>query len=139
MFERFDDAARRVIVLADAEARGLSHHSIDTGHLLLGLLRESDGAAARALTGLGIGYDAVHARVAESGGRSAEPVPEHMPFTDATKQSLQSCFEESLRLRNKTIGTEHILLGLVREENDATRMLADMGADAQRVRDQVLG
>ena len=66
MFERFDDAARRVIVLADAEARGLNHHSIDTGHLLLGLLRESDGAAARALTGLGIGYDAVLARVAES-------------------------------------------------------------------------
>jgi ATP-dependent Clp protease ATP-binding subunit ClpC len=139
MFGLFDDAARRVVVIAQDEARKLNHHSIHTEHLLLGLLREGHGVAARALTGLGIGYDAVLARVEETVGRGAEPAPDHVPFTEAAKRAVEHCLEEALGLRHNHIGTEHILLGLVRDENDAARMLAGMGAGAQRVRERVLG
>jgi ATP-dependent Clp protease ATP-binding subunit ClpC len=139
MFGLFDDAARRVVVIAQDEALKLNHHSIDTEHLLLGLLREGHGVAARALAGLGIGYDAVLAQVEETVGRGAEPTPGHVPFTAAAKRAVEYCLEESLALRHDHIGTEHILLALVREENDATRILAGMGAGAQRVRERVLG
>ena len=138
MFQRFDIAARRVVVIAQDEARKLSHKSIDTDHLLLGLLREGEGVAARALTGLGIGYDNVLARVEETLGRGAEPTPGHVPFTEAAKGALEHSLKESIGLRHKYIGTEHILLGLL-HDSKAARMLADLGADAQRVREQVLG
>ncbi len=138
MFERFDNAARLVVTLAQDEASKLNHNYIDTEHFLLGLLREGSGIAATALVGLGIGYDAVLARVEETVGRGAEPQKGHVLFTEATKRAMQSCFEESLRLRHNYMGTEHILLGLVRDENNANRILADMGAGAQRVRERVL-
>ena len=138
MFERFDNAARRVIPLAQDEASTLNHNYIDTEHLLLGLLREGSGIAATALIGLGIGYDAVLARVEETVGRGAQPAKGHVPFTEAAQRAMESCFLESLRLRHNRIGTEHILLGLVRDENNATRILADMGAGTQRVRERVL-
>jgi ATP-dependent Clp protease ATP-binding subunit ClpC len=138
MFGLYDDAARRVVIIAQDEARKLNHHSIDTEHLLLALLREGRGVAARALTGLGIGYDAVLARVEETVGRGAEPTPGHMPFTESAKRAMQYCLEESLGLRHNHIGTEHILLALVRDENAAARILAGMGAAAQRVRERVL-
>ncbi len=138
MFKGFDIAARRVVIMAQDEARKLNHHSIDTEHVLLGLLREGHGVAARVLTGLGIGYDAILARVEATVGRGAEPAPGHVPFTEATKRAMQYCLEESLRLKHNHIGTEHILLALVRDENDAARMLADMDVDAQRVRERVL-
>ncbi len=104
---------------------------------MLGLLREGDGVAARALTTLGIGYDAVLERVEESVGRSAEPAEGHVPFTESSRLVMQYCLEESVGLRHDHIGTEHILLALVHDENDAARMLADMGADAPLVRERV--
>jgi ATP-dependent Clp protease ATP-binding subunit ClpC len=136
MFERFDNSARRVIVLAQDEARKLNHPYIGTEHLLLGLLRQ-DGVAARALTGLGIDYDAVLARVEQAMGRGATPTPSHIPFTPATKRAMERSFEASLALKHSHIGPEHLLLGLVRDENEATAMLADLGADAQRIRDSL--
>jgi ATP-dependent Clp protease ATP-binding subunit ClpC len=136
MFERFDDSAKRVIVLAQEEARKLDHPFIGTEHLLLALLRQ-DSAAARALTGLGIGYDAVLARVEQALGRGATPTPSHIPFTPATKRAVERGFEASVALKHRHIGPEHLLLGLVRDENEATGMLADLGADAQRIRDSL--
>ena len=137
MFERFDDAARRVIVFSQDEARKLSHHFIGTEHLLLALLREGHGVAATALTNLGVGYDAVLARVDASLGRGTTPTPSHLPFTEATKRAMEHSFEESVERGHNHVGTEHLLLGLIRTENEATAMLADMGVDAQRVRDSV--
>jgi ATP-dependent Clp protease ATP-binding subunit ClpC len=139
MFERFTDEARRVIVLAQEEARKLNHAFIDTHHFLLGLLREGHGVAARALTDLDIGYDAVLARVEDALGRGTEPTPSHLPFTEAAKQATEHSLAESLGLGHNYIDTEHLLLALVRDENDATRMLSAMGADQQRVREHVLG
>jgi ATP-dependent Clp protease ATP-binding subunit ClpC len=137
MFERFDDAARRVIVLTQDEARKLNHHFIGTEHLLLALMREGHGAAAAALTGLGLSYDAVLARVDASLGRGATPTPSHLPFTEGTKRAIEHGFEASLGRGDAHIGTEHLLLGLVRDDNEATAMLADLGVDAQRVRDSL--
>jgi ATP-dependent Clp protease ATP-binding subunit ClpC len=133
MFERFDDSARRVIVLAQDEARKLNHPFIGTEHFLLGLLRQ-DGVAARALTGLGIDYDAVRARVEQTMGRGTEPTPGHIPFTPTSKRALELSLDESVRLGHGHIGPEHLLLGLVRDQNEAAGMLADLGADARRVR-----
>ena len=139
MFERFTDQARRVIILAQDEARKLSHQFIGTEHFLLGLLHEhSEGVAARALADLGIGYDAVLALVEQALGRGTEPTSGHVPFTADAKRAMEGSLRESIGRRHSYIGPEHLLLGLVRDENDATRMLADLGADAQRVRDQVL-
>ena len=138
MFERFNHAARHVIVLAQEEAREFNHHSIDTQHLLLGVLRVRDGVAASALASLGIGYDVVLARVEDTYGRGAEPTPSHIPFTEAAKKAVEHSLEESLELRHNYIGAEHILLALVRDQNDASRMLADLGADAHQVRERVL-
>jgi ATP-dependent Clp protease ATP-binding subunit ClpC len=134
MFERFDDSAKRVVVLAQEEARGLNHPFIGAEHFLLGLLRQ-EGAAASALSGLGIGYDAVLARVEQSIGRGATPTPSHIPFTPAAKRALERSFEASVALKHSHIGPEHLLLGLVRDENEAAGLLADMGADARRIRD----
>jgi len=138
MLERFNDGARRVIVLAQEEARKLNHHFIGAQHVLLGLLREGHGVAARALTDLNIGYDAVLARVEAALGRGTEPTPSHLPFTEGAKHAVEHCLADSLELGHNYIGTEHLLLALVRDENDAARMLTDLGADPPRVRERVL-
>ena len=138
MLERFNDGARRVIVLAQEEARKLNHHFIGAQHVLLGLLREGQGVAARALTDLNIGYDAVLARVEAALGRGTEPTPSHLPFTEGAKHTVEHSLAESLELGHNYIGTEHLLLALVRDENDAARMLTDLGADPPRVRERVL-
>jgi ATP-dependent Clp protease ATP-binding subunit ClpC len=138
MFGRFSDEARRVIILAADEGRKLNHQVIDTHHLLLGLLREGDGVAARALTSLDVGYDAALVRVEAALGRGPESTPSHVPFTEAAKQAMKQSLTESLALGHNSIGPEHLLLGLVHDENDAARMLTDMGAEPSRVRERVI-
>jgi ATP-dependent Clp protease ATP-binding subunit ClpC len=138
MLQRFDDAARRVVVLANDEARKLNHQAIDTRHVLLGVLRESRGVAATTLTGLGIGYGAAFGRVEAIAGRGTEPTPSHVPFTEDARRALERSLEESLGLGHDYIGPEHILLALMRDENDAARMVSDLGAEPQDVRDRVL-
>ena len=138
MFERFDTAARRVVILAQDEARKLNHHTLDTQHVLLGLHRESHGVAAKALTSLGIDYDAIFALVQDGQGRGAEPTSGHIPFTEAVERAMEYSLEESLELRHDSIGPEHMLLALVRDQNNASRMLAAMGADGKQVRERVL-
>src|SRR6266700_6958296 len=141
MFERFTDRARQVVVLAQEEARLLNHNRIGTEHLLLGLLREGEGVAAKARTSLRIDLGAVRERVEEKVGRSsAEPRAGHIPFTSRAKLVLELALREALQLGHNYIGTEHILLGLVREgEGVAAQVLVELGADLNRVRQQVIG
>ncbi len=115
MFERFTDRARRVVVLAQEEARMLDHNWIGTEHLLLGLIREGDGVAAKALESLGISLQAVRHEVEEIIGRGEQVPSEVIPFTPRSKKVLELSLRESLQLGNNYIGTEHILLGLMRE------------------------
>ena len=140
MFERFTDRARRVVVLAQEEARLLGHNYIGTEHLLLGLLRESDGVAGRTLDALGISLDAVRTRVEEIIGRSSQPLPGgQMPFTPRAKKALELSLREALNLGHNYIGTEHLLLGLIREgEGVAPQVLVGMGAELAAVRRTVV-
>src|SRR5215469_18356257 len=139
MFERFTDRARRVVVLAQEEARMLDHGYIGTEHLLLGLIHEGDGVAARSLETMGINLDGVRQQVEEIIGRGKEPAAGHIPFTPRAKRVLELSLRESGQLGHNYIGTEHILLGLVREgEGVAAQVLVKLGADLNRVRQMVI-
>ncbi len=139
MFERFTDRARRVIVLAQEEARMLNHNYIGTEHILLGLVREGEGVAAEALESLGISLDAVRQQVEEIIGQGQEAPSGHIPFTPRAKKVLELSLRESLQLGHNYIGTEHILLGLIREgDGVAAQVLVRLGADLNRVRHQVI-
>jgi ATP-dependent Clp protease ATP-binding subunit ClpC len=139
MFERFTDRARRVVVLAQEEARMLNHNYIGTEHLLLGLIHEGEGVAAKALESLGISLEAVRQQVEEIIGRGPQAPSGHIPFTPRAKKVLELSLRESLQLGHNYIGTEHILLGLVREgEGVAAQVLVRLGADFSRVRQQVI-
>jgi ATP-dependent Clp protease ATP-binding subunit ClpA len=139
MFERFTDRARRVVVLAQEEARMLDHNYIGTEHILLGLLREGEGVAVKALESLGISLQAVRQQVEEIIGRGQQVPSEVIPFTPRSKKVLELSLREALQLGSRFIGTEHILLGLIREgDGVAAQVLVKLGADLNRVRQQVL-
>jgi ATP-dependent Clp protease ATP-binding subunit ClpC len=139
MFERFTDRARRVVVLAQEEARLLNHNYIGTEHILLGLIHEGEGVAAKALESLGISLEAVRAQVEEIIGQGQSAPTGHIPFTPRAKKVLELSLRESQQLRHGNIGTEHILLGLLREgEGVAAQVLVKLGADLPRVRQQVI-
>src|SRR2546430_7223174 len=139
MFERFTDRARHVIVLAQEEARLLNHAYIGTEHLLLGLVHEGEGVAAQALQALDISLSAVRTEVEAIIGRG-EGVPSgHIPFTPRAKKVLELSLREALHLDHNYIGTEHILLGLIREqEGVAAQVLVKLGARQERVREKVV-
>jgi ATP-dependent Clp protease ATP-binding subunit ClpA len=140
MFERFTDRARRVIVLAQEEARLLNHDYIGTEHLLLGLAHEGQGVAAKALESLGISLEAVRAQVEQVIGQGQRAPTGHIPFTPQAKKALELSLREATQLGHNYIGTEHILLGLIREgEGVAAQVLVKLGADLPRVRQQVIG
>ncbi|HEV2452300.1 MAG TPA: Clp protease N-terminal domain-containing protein, partial [Streptosporangiaceae bacterium] len=139
MFERFTDRARRVIVLAQEEARQLGHNYIGTEHLLLGLIDEDEGVAAKALQELGIGVEAVRHKVEEIIGRGEGASAGHIPFTPRAKKVLELSLRESVQLGHHYIGTEHILLGLIREGDDVgAKVLTQLGVDLNTVRQQVV-
>jgi hypothetical protein len=139
MFERFTDRARRVVVLAQEEARLLNHNYIGTEHILLGLIQEREGVAAKALESLDISLEAARAQVKEIIGHGAETPSEHIPFTPRAKKVLELSLREALQLSHHYIGTEHILLGLIREgEGVAAQVLTTLGAGLDRVRQQVI-
>jgi ATP-dependent Clp protease ATP-binding subunit ClpC len=139
MFERFTDRARRVVVLAQEEARMLNHNYIGTEHILLGLIHEGEGVAAKALESLGISLEAVRQQVEEIIGQGQQAPSGHIPFTPRAKKVLELSLRESLQLGHNYIGTEHILLGLLREgEGVAAQVLVKLGADLNRVRQQVI-
>jgi ATP-dependent Clp protease ATP-binding subunit ClpC len=139
MFERFTDRARRVVVLAQEEARMLNHDYIGTEHLLLGLIREGDGYAARALESLGISLDAVRQQVEEIIGPGQQARSGPVPFTPRAKKVLELSLRESVQLGHNSIGPEHILLGMLREgDGVAAQVLVALGADLNRVRQQVI-
>ncbi len=139
MFERFTDRARRVVVLAQEEARMLNHNYIGTEHILLGLIHEGEGVAAKALESLGISLDAVRDQVQEIIGQGQQSPTGHIPFTPRAKKVLELSLREGLQLGHNYIGTEHILLGLIREgEGVAAQVLVKLGADLNKVRQQVI-
>ena len=139
MFERFTDRARRVVVLAQEEARLLNHNYIGTEHILLGLISEGEGVAAKALESLGISLEAVRQQVEEIIGTGSSSPQGHIPFTPRAKKVLELSLREALQLGHNYIGTEHILLGLIREgEGVAAQVLQKLGADLGRVRQQVI-
>jgi ATP-dependent Clp protease ATP-binding subunit ClpA len=139
MFERFTDQARRVVVLAQEEARMLGHGYIGTEHILLGLLAEGEGMAAQALAALGISLDAAREQVAEIIGEGTGQPAGHIPFTPRTKKVLELSLREAQRLGDSYIGTEHILLGMAREgEGVGAQVLGRLGASTDRVLAQVL-
>jgi ATP-dependent Clp protease ATP-binding subunit ClpC len=139
LFERFTDRARRVVVLAQEEARLLNHNYIGTEHILLGLIHEGEGVAAKALESLGISLEAVRQQVEEIIGQGGSSPSGHIPFTPRAKKVLELSLREALQLGHNYIGTEHILLGLIREgEGVAAQVLVKLGADLSRVRQQVI-
>jgi ClpA/ClpB-like protein/UvrB/UvrC motif-containing protein len=139
MFERFTDRARRVVVLAQEEARMLNHNYIGTEHILLGLIREREGVGARALESLGISLDAVRLQVEGIIGRGQEAPSGHIPFTPRAKKVLELSLREAVQFGHNYIGTEHILLGLIREgDGVAAQVLVQLGAALDRVRQQVI-
>ncbi|HEX2574942.1 MAG TPA: ATP-dependent Clp protease ATP-binding subunit [Aquihabitans sp.] len=139
MFERFTDRARRVVVLAQEEARLLNHNYIGTEHILLGLIHEGEGVAAKALESLGISLEGVRSQVEEIIGQGGSSPSGHIPFTPRAKKVLELSLREALQLGHNYIGTEHILLGLIREgEGVAAQVLVKLGADLSRVRQQVI-
>jgi ATP-dependent Clp protease ATP-binding subunit ClpA len=139
MFERFTERARQVVVLAQEEARGLKHNYIGTEHILLGLLREEEGLGARALRSLGIDIERVREQVVRIVGSGEEAVPRQPPMTPRAKKVLELSLREAIALGHNYIGTEHILLGLVREgEGVAMRILLDFDAPAEKVREEVI-
>ncbi len=139
MFERFTDRARRVVVLAQEEARMLDHNYIGTEHILLGLIHEGEGVAAASLESLGISLEAVRQGVEQIIGKGQQQPSGHIPFTPRAKKVLELSLREALQLGHDYIGTEHILLGLIREgEGVAAQVLVKLGADLNRVRQQVI-
>ena len=139
MFERFTERARQVVVLAQDEARALKHNYIGTEHILLGLLREEEGLAARVLESLDITVEEVRAQVARIVGQGDEVTTGQIPFTPRAKKVLELALREALSLGHNYIGTEHILLGLVREnEGVAARILLDFDADAEKIRNEII-
>src|SRR6476620_4339066 len=139
MFERFTERARRVVVLAQEEARMLNHNYIGTEHILLGLTREGEGVAATALESLGISLEAVRQQVEEIIGQGQQAPSGHIPFTPRAKKVLELSLREALQLGHNYIGTEHLLLGLIREgEGVAAQVLVKLGADLNKVRQQVI-
>jgi ATP-dependent Clp protease ATP-binding subunit ClpC len=139
MFERFTERARQVVVLAQDEARTLKHNHIGTEHILLGLLREEDGVAGRVLEALGVTVEAVRAQVARIVRQGDEVVTGQIAFTPRAQKVLELGLREALSLGHDYIATEHILLGLVREnEGVAARILLEFDADADRIRNEVI-
>ena len=149
MFQRFSDQARRVVVLAQEEARMLNHNSIGTEHLLLGLIREEEGIAARVLRSLGLDLAAVRQQVADivgqgkqgqgEQGQDEQGQPEQIPFTPRAKKALELSLREALQVGDSHIGTEHLLLGLVRVgDGVAAQVLVRLGTDLHVVRHQVI-
>jgi ATP-dependent Clp protease ATP-binding subunit ClpC len=147
MFERFTDAARRVVVLAQEEARMLTHHHIGTGHLLLGLIREQDGLAAQALDRLGVGLESARQQASqlvvesdESDGLGDQKPTGHLPFSPLAKKMLELALREALQIGHNFIGTEHLLIGLVRGGDDGVgvKILSSYAADPGEVRNQVI-
>jgi ATP-dependent Clp protease ATP-binding subunit ClpC len=139
VFERFTERSRQVVVLAQDEARALKHNYIGTEHILLGLLREEEGLAARVLESLDITVEEVRAHVARIVGQGDEVTTGQIPFTPRAKKVLELSLREALQLGHNYIGTEHVLLGVVREnEGVASRILLDFGADAETVRNEII-
>src|ERR1700704_2637346 len=139
MFERFTERARQVVVLAQDEARALKHNYIGTEHILLGLLREEEGLAARVLESLDITTERVRSQVVRIVGSGEEVTAGQIPFTPRAKKVLELALREALSLGHNYIGPEHILLGIVREnEGVAARILLDFGADCEMIRDEVI-
>ena len=139
MFERFTDRARRVVVLAQEEARMLNHNYIGTEHLLLGLIHEGEGVAAKALAAMEIRQEAVRQRIEALVGRGEDAPSGHIPFTPRAKKVLELSLREATQLGHNYIGTEHILLGLIREgEGVAAQVLVSLGTDLNRTRQQVI-
>jgi ATP-dependent Clp protease ATP-binding subunit ClpC len=139
LFERFTERARQVVVLAQDEARALKHNYIGTEHILLGLLREEEGLAARVLESLDITVEEVRAQVARIVGQGDEVTTGQIPFTPRAKKVHELAQRESISLGHNYIGTEHILLGLVREnEGVAARILLDFDADAEKIRNEII-
>jgi hypothetical protein len=139
VFERFTERARQVVVLAQEEARTLKHNYIGTEHILLGLIRENEGLAARVLESLGITVERVRAQVVRIVGSGEEVASGQIPFTPRAKKVLDRALREALSLGHNHIGTEHILLGLVRDdEGVAVRILLDLDADSEKIRGQVV-
>ena len=139
MFERFTDRARRVIVLAQEEARELNHNYMGTEHILLGLIKEGEGVAAKALEQMGINLDDVRREVIEIIGHGSQPVSGHIPFTPRAKKVLELSLREGLQMGHKYIGTEFLLLGLIREgDGVAAQVLTKLGADLPTVRQTVI-
>src|SRR5262245_102673 len=139
VFERFNDRARRVVVLAQEQARVLNHNYIGTEHFLLGLILEGEGVGARALESLGVSLEDVRQQVEDLLGRGQQAATGHIPFTPRAKKVLELSLREALQLGHNYIGSEHLLLGLIREgESVAAQILAKLGADLSRVRQQVV-
>jgi ATP-dependent Clp protease ATP-binding subunit ClpC len=139
MFEKFTDRARRMVVLAQEEARMLDHNWIGTEHILLGLVHEGEGVAAKALTALGITLAAMRQAVEDIIGRGAEPPAGHIPFTPRSKKVLELSLREALSLGSDYIGTEHVLLALLREgDGVGAQILVGAGVDLNRARQQVI-
>jgi ATP-dependent Clp protease ATP-binding subunit ClpC len=139
MFERFTDRARRVVVFAQEESRLLNHNYVGTEHILLGLIHEGEGVAARALESLGISLDKVRTKVEEIIGAGVSPPAGHIPFTPRAKKVLELSLREATQLGHNYIGTEHILLGLIREgEGVGAQALIKLGADLERAREAVI-
>ncbi len=139
MFERFTERARQVVVLAQEEARTLKHNYIGTEHILLGLVREEEGLAARVLESLDITVERVRAQLVRIVGSGEEVTSGQIPFTPRAKKVLELALREALSLHHNYVGTEHILLGLVREnEGVAARVLLDFDADAEKIRNEVI-
>ena len=140
MFERFTDRARRVIVVAQEEARRLNHNYIGTEHLVLGLLHDGDGVACKALESLGVSLEAVRQRVHEIIGMGQTPPTGHIPFTPRLKKVLEFALREATQLGHNYIGTEHLLLGVIREgEGVGAQVLVQVGADLNKARQRVIG
>ncbi len=140
MFERFTERARQVVVLAQEEARTLRHNYIGTEHILLGLLREQEGLAARMLASLGVTAEQVRGQVVRIVGAGEDVAPGQIPFTPRAKKVLQLALREALSLGHNYISTEHILLGLAREnEGVAARILLDFDVDSETIRREVVG
>jgi ATP-dependent Clp protease ATP-binding subunit ClpC len=140
MFERFIDRARRVVDLARHEARTLGHDHIGTEHILLGLIDEGGGVGSTALTSMGINLEGMRQAVQDSIGRGAQPPPEseHIPFSPQAKKVLELSLREANRLGHNYIGTEHLLLGLIRQGGGAAQLLAGAGVDYDRARQRVI-
>ena len=139
MFEGFTDRARQAVVLAQEEARMLNHNNLGTEHILLGLIHEGEGVAARALESLGISLEAARQQVEEIIGQGQQAPSGPIPFTPRAKKVMELALRETTELGHNYIGTEHILLSLIREgEGEAAQVLVQLGADLQRVRQQVV-